>query len=112
MTDKRGIYGVELRYALTFYLFQHGPQTVAELIEALEYQGFAIAGRASKSVSDALRWEMAHGRVRRLNRGRYGPNEMPRGTEHRIRTRVLALRAEAQKITGRDDDSFWESLGA
>jgi hypothetical protein len=112
MTDKRGIWGVELRYVLTFYLFQQGPKTVPELIEALEYQGFGIPGRASKSVSDALRWEVAHARVMRLDRGRYGPNEMPRGTEYRIRQRVLALRAEAKKISGRDDDSFWESLGA
>jgi hypothetical protein len=112
MTDKRGLWGVELRYALTFYLFQNGPATIVDLIEALEYQGFGIPGRVSKTVSDALRWEIAHGRVQRLGHGRYGPDEMPRATEHRIRKRVLALRAEARLISGRDDDAFWDALGA
>lgn len=41
---------IELRYAPTLYLFQHGPTTVAGLIDALDYQGFEIPGRASKSV--------------------------------------------------------------
>lgn len=112
MTATRRLWGVELRYALTFYLAQHGPATIVELIDALEYYNFDIPGRASKSVSDALRWEAAHGRVRRLARGRYGPGAIPSGTEHRIRTRVLELRDEAAAIAGRDDDSFWESLGA
>jgi hypothetical protein len=66
MTNKRLLRGTELRFALTIYLFQHGPTTVADLIDALDYQGFDIPGRASKSVSDALRWEMVHGRVCRI----------------------------------------------
>ena len=73
MNDKRRLRGIELRYALTLYLFQHGPTTVPDLIEALGYQGFDMSGRASKSVSDAPRWKMGHGRVRRLARGKYGP---------------------------------------
>jgi hypothetical protein len=64
--------GIDLRYALTMYLLQHGPTTVNELIEALEWQGFSISGRASKEISDALRWERRRGRVRRLARGPYG----------------------------------------
>jgi hypothetical protein len=103
---------IELRYALTLYLFQHGPTTVTDLIDALYYQGFDIPGRASKSVSDALRSEVANGRVRRLRRGLYGPGEMPRATEHRIHKRVLALRDEAALMAGRDDDVFWDSLPA
>jgi hypothetical protein len=51
MTHRRQLRGVELRYALTLYLFQHGQKTVAELIDALEYQGFDIPGRTSKVVS-------------------------------------------------------------
>lgn len=65
--------GIELRYALAMYLVQHGPTTVRELIDAMEWQGFTIADRASKHVSDALRWERRRGRVRRLSRGLYGP---------------------------------------
>ena len=68
MTHKRQLRGVELRYALTLYLFQHGTKTVAELIEALDYQGFDIPGRASKVVSDALRRKST-------TAGCYGSNE-------------------------------------
>jgi hypothetical protein len=112
MTHKRQLRGVELRYALTLYLFQHGPKTVADLIEALDYQGFDIPGRPSKVVSDALRREIDHGRVLRLKRGRYGPGEMPRATEYRIHQRVLALRSEAAVIASQDADSFWDLLFA
>jgi len=50
--------------------------------------------------------------VRRLRHGLYGPGEIPRSTEDRIRKRVLALRAEATAISGRGDDAFWNSLPA
>ena len=110
MTHRRQLRGVELRYALTMFLFQHGPQTVADLIDALDFQSFDIPGRASKVVSDALRAEIAHGRVIRLKRGRYGPGEMPRSTEHRIHQRVLDLREEAAIIASKDDGPFWDAL--
>lgn len=108
MTSRRLLRGVELRYALTMYLQQHGTQTVRELVDGLEDQGFGFVGRPSKAVSDALRWEMGHGRVGRRARGRYGPLEMPRSTEYRIHRRVLALRAEAAALAGADDDMFWD----
>ncbi|HEX2284156.1 MAG TPA: hypothetical protein VHI10_04875 [Mycobacterium sp.] len=111
MTNSLVLRGTELRYALTLYLFQHGPTTVADLIDALDYQGFGIPGRASKTVSDALRREIINGRVRRLKRGRYGPGEMPRATEYRIHKRVMALRDEAAHMA-ESDDAFWKSLGA
>jgi hypothetical protein len=78
------------------HLAQHGPATVAELIDALRHHGFSVYGRPSKAVSDALRWEIEHGRVRRLARGRYGPAYLPRSTEHRIHQRVLALRCRSE----------------
>jgi hypothetical protein len=89
--------GIELRYVLTMHLAQHGPATIAELIPALNHHGFTVRGRPSKAISDALRWEMEHGRVHRLARGRYGPAYIPRSTEHRIHQRVLALRAAARR---------------
>jgi hypothetical protein len=89
----RVLRGTELRYVLTFHLANQGPATVAELIEGLRHHGFSVRGRPSKAVSDALRWEMEHGRVHRLGRGRYGPGYIPRSTDHRIHQRVLALRA-------------------
>lgn len=90
------LHGIELRYVLTMQLAVHGPATVTELIDALKWHGFCVRGRPSKAISDALRWEIERGRVRRLARGRYGPRYMPRGTEHRIHQRVLALRAAAK----------------
>ncbi|TSD94431.1 hypothetical protein FOS14_20645 [Skermania sp. ID1734] len=91
------IRGINLRYALTQQLFDEGPQTVAELVKALEEQGFQFPGRASKAVSDALRWEIRRSRVRRLGRSNYGPAYMPRQTAARIRDRVAALRSAAEE---------------
>jgi len=98
METRHPLHGIELRYALTMYLLQHGPTTVSELVEALEWQGFDIRGRASRHVSDALRWERRRGRVRRLASGLYGPRQVPRATEYRIYQRVLALRADAKPL--------------
>jgi hypothetical protein len=91
MSNSLEVRGTDLRYLLTAYLFDHGPATVEELVDALTYHGFRPVGRASKSVSDALRWEITHGRVTRYRRGRYRPAEMPRATEYRIIKRVRAL---------------------
>lgn len=93
--------GIELRYVLTMHLSLHGPATIAEMIDALSWHGFCVKGRSSKAISDALRWEIGRGRVRRLGRGRYGPSSMPRATEYRIHQRVLALREEARLRTAR-----------
>lgn len=96
--DRHQLQGIELRYALTMYLLQHGPNTVKELVAGLEWQGFAFEGRPSKQVSDALRWERRRGRVRRLARGLYGPGYVPRATEYRIHRRVMALRAAVKPL--------------
>jgi hypothetical protein len=112
MHTPRALRGIELRYALTMFLAVHGPQTIGELIDALTHQGFTFVGRPSKAVSDALRWEIAHDRVRRRGRGYYGPGALPRSTEHRIHQRVLAMREEAR---GRPfdmtewDGPFWSN---
>ena len=95
---------------LTVNLSIHGAASIYEMLEQLQYQGFSIPGRASKTVSDALRWEMRRGRVRRLRRGVYGPGHMPRSTEHYIHQRAAALRDEADRSTGRDDDAFWDAI--
>ena len=97
MTTRRCLRGTELRYVLTHHLFLHGSATVVELIDMLDWHGFETRGRPSKAISDALRWEMGRGRVCRRGRGLYVPVWMPRGTEHRIHARVLALRAEAER---------------
>lgn len=95
MTDGNPLRGTELRYVLIYHLHHHGPCSVAELAAELAARGFRVRGRASKTISDALRWEREHGRVYRAGRGRYRPASMPRSTEYRIHQRVMALRAQA-----------------
>jgi hypothetical protein len=90
--------GIELRYVLTLHLYQHGAASVTELIDLLGWHGFCVRGRPSKAVSDALRWEIERGRVRRLGRGLYGPAYIPHATEYRIINRVRTLR-EAAKLS-------------
>lgn len=87
----RTLRGTDLRYALTWFLHREGPHTVAQLADSLAEYGLGISGRPSKTISDALRWEIAHKRVRRVERGLYAANEMPRGTERRIGLRVTAM---------------------
>ena len=99
MTDSLEVRGADLRYLLTAYLFDHGPSTIDELVDALTYHGFHTAGRASKAVSDALLSEIGRGRVIRLSRGRYRPASMPRDTQHRIHMRVLALHDQVAEMS-------------
>ena len=37
MKTRHLLQGIELRYALTMYLLQHGPTTVKDLIEAMQW---------------------------------------------------------------------------
>ena len=108
--QRKVLQGIELRYMLTVNLDIHGPASVFEMIEQLDYQGFSIPGRASKTVSDALRWEMRRGRVRRLRRGVYGPGQMPRSTGQYIHNRAAALRDEADRGLHRYSDAYWDGL--
>ena len=99
MGTLRRLRGIELRYVLTMHLVHHGHATITDLVDALSAHGFDVDGRPSKSVSDALRWEIRRGRVRRFERGLYGPGSMPRSTEYRMHQRVLALRDEARTLS-------------
>ncbi|BBY67292.1 hypothetical protein [Mycolicibacterium helvum] len=100
MSNSLVLRGTELRYVLTRYLQLNGPTTVAGLVTAIDGWGFAVAGRPSKTISDALRWEIGRDRVRRRGRGRYAATlGIPRGTEHRISQRVAALRAVARELS-------------
>ncbi len=66
--------------------------TVAEMVDVLVVRhGFDLGGRASKIISDALRWETRRGRVVRLGRGRYRFARAARSTTRRIK--VLAARS-------------------
>jgi hypothetical protein len=108
MSQLLTVSGTDLRYLLTAYLFDHGPATVDELVDALAYHGFRPIGRPSKAVSDALRWEMAHRRAIRIRRGHYGPQTMSRATRHRIFQRVRTLHDDvaALSLRGGSDASL------
>ena len=87
--DAPVIRGIELRYVLTIALIDAcRAMTVPELVRAVENAGLVLDGRPSKTVSDALRWEVRKARVIRRARGTYAAGRMPRSTEWWIRTRV------------------------
>ena len=89
------IKGLDLRYALIVCLVEAGRVlTTRELVASLHAAGFAIDGRASKTVSDALRWEVRRGRVVRRGRGLYARGVVSRQTVWRMTQRVRALRAQ------------------
>lgn len=79
------LYGRALRFVLVEQLEQHRRMTVAEMVSMITEHRFVLTGRASKVISDALRWEVARGRVVRLGRGLYAYGRPPRTTARRIR---------------------------
>lgn len=85
--------GLSLRYVLALHLAAAAgrPCSVDELVTGVERAGFLVAGRPSKAVSDALRWEVARNRVVRLDRNRYAAGHIPRSTRYRIEAHVRAL---------------------
>ena len=62
--------------------------TVAEIVEALRRLGVDVPGRASKTVSDALRWEIQNGRVRRTAPATYAFDQMPASTGRWMRAEL------------------------
>lgn len=88
--------GRMLRYVCTTLIFENGPCSVPQLYDLIRNEGFTINGRPSKTISDALRWEIAHDRVERLGRSLYGPGVLPRTTRDRITRRVSQLRVPAR----------------
>ena len=59
--------GTGLRHAICVCLLDaRGPLTLPEVVAGVEALGWSVPGRASKTVSDALRWEVRKGRVERL----------------------------------------------
>jgi len=81
VTDRPVLWGRELRYVLTLAIrAAGGPVSVAELVALVEQAGFRLSGRPSKTVSDAVRWEVRKRRVVRAGRARYAPGTMPRST--------------------------------
>ena len=70
--------GLDLRHAL-IHLLTTDPVggSISALLEALAGAGFTVHGAAPKKVvSDALRWEIKKGRVRRTGWGRYAIDQL------------------------------------
>jgi hypothetical protein len=65
-------------------------------------QGFTSFGRPSKTVSDALRAEVARGRVRRLRRGGSTAGTVAKVTKHRMRRRVAEVRKRSLEAFATD----------
>lgn len=92
------VWGRHLRYSLLTLLWQRGrPCTITELVAELERLGLRVRGDAAKTVSDALRYEITKGRVRRVSRGRYVGLRRPDTTIRRHRDRLRALVAAAAR---------------
>lgn len=95
----RELQGQELRWFLTVELARLGePMRVRDLVAALQSAEFVVAGRASKVISDCLRWEIGRRRVVRLGRGIYRASaHIPRTTLRRLRQRVLEARERSPR---------------
>ena len=90
--DLPPVQGLRLRSVLVLAMLEHGrPMQVPELAAAVRRAGFAISGRPSKTIADALRWEVRRGRVVRVERGLYRAWYVAGVTRHRMRARVAAL---------------------
>ena len=77
--------GRGLRFLLVDELAKRDSMTVAEMVVMVRRYGFDLGGRESKIISDALRWELARGRVVKLARGVYRYGKVPISTARRIR---------------------------
>ena len=77
--------GRGLRFVMLHHIRRRKVTTVAELVQVLRAEGYDLGGRESKVVSDALRWEVARGRVVRRRRGVYAYGRTPASTAPPIR---------------------------
>jgi hypothetical protein len=89
--DPQILRGRSLRYLLVDILMTYRQATVAEMVTLLAERGHTLNGRPSKVISDALRWEIGHGRVVRVSRGVYRLGRVSRSTRRRVR--LLAYKA-------------------
>lgn len=77
--------GRPLRFILLDHLMSVGQTTVAAMVEFLADKGYDLDGRASKIISDSLRWEVRRRRIIRVARGVYRYRSAPATTARRVR---------------------------
>jgi hypothetical protein len=91
--DVAPLWGRSLRFVLLAEIRRRRTMSVAEMVAFLADTGYQVTGRPSKTISDALRWEIARGRVVRLRRGVYRYGRAPRTTARRVQ--LFAKRCDA-----------------
>jgi hypothetical protein len=62
--------------------------TVRQLTEELERSGFRVNGRASKAISDSLRWAIPRGWISPAGRGAYAPGRIGKSTQSYMRQAI------------------------
>ena len=83
------------RYLVARIVERGGEASISALVQDLADDGFTVAGRDSKTISDALRAELARGRVVRVERGVYAEARIPKTTRYRILRVARRLRTAA-----------------
>ncbi|MEL0139365.1 MAG: hypothetical protein VW800_03245 [Acidimicrobiaceae bacterium] len=83
------------RYLIARIIERGGAASVADLVDDLADAGFEVAGRPSKTVSDALRPDVTRHRLVRLERGVYAEATIARSTRYRILAVARSLRSAA-----------------
>ena len=92
-SDAPVIRGRHLRYLVVLVLDRSGLDlSPSEIDDRIRRAGFRSPGRPGKAVSDALRWAVANGQVRKVRRGRYAARHVTKQTRHRYRRRIAAHR--------------------
>ena len=85
--------GLDLRSAVVVLLLaRQRPATLVDLASMLRRDGFDVGPAPTKTIADALRWEVRRGRVARVGRGIYAAGTVAKASKHRMRTRVAAAR--------------------
>ena len=87
------------RYLIARIIERGGAASVANLVDDLADAGFEVAGRPSKTVSDALRPDVTRHRLVRLERGVYAKATIARSTRYLILAVARSLRSAAALCT-------------
>ena len=90
------LHALELRrYLIARIIERGGAASVANRVDDLADAGFEVAGRPSKTVSDALRPDVTRHRLVRLERGGDAEATIARSTRYRILAVARSLRSAA-----------------
>lgn len=107
----RRLSGTALRHHLTVLLIEaQVERSIGDLVRLIDDEGFTVSGRPSKTISDTLRWEVRHGRARRIGRGRYVAGSMPKSTRSYLRRRVRERRGRLHDAEARAQARWLETL--